>query len=425
MTGIVLFGIFLILTILNVPIAVSLGVSSIITMIIFDIQLSTVSSIFYASTSSFTLLAIPFFVLTGVLMERTGISERLVSFAQKLTGHFTGGLGIVTVVTACFFAAISGSGPASVAALGAILIPAMTRNGYSLGTSSALVATAGGLGIVIPPSIALIVYGVIAEQSISKLFVAGIIPGILMGLSLIVTIVFIAKKDGVQPLPKVPAKEIWRDFLSASGGLLTPVIILGGIYGGFFTPTEAAVVAVFYSLFVGMFIYKKISLKDLPEIIVDACVTTATVMFIIGMASMFAYIISVQGIARDVSEVILSVTSDTVLILLAFNIILLIAGAFIDAASAMYIFLPIMLPILIELDVNLIAFGIVITVNLAIGLVTPPVGINMFVASGISGVSIREISVKVIPFIIASIIVLLLLTYIPALSLWLPNFLDI
>ncbi|WP_144509613.1 TRAP transporter large permease [Bacillus sp. FJAT-22090] len=439
MTAILLFGLFMVLVLLRIPIAVSLAISSIVVLFtgsgLFGLEL--VADIMYTSVAKFTLLAIPFFVLAGVIMEQAGISKRLIDFAQALVGHRKSGIVFVTVLVAIFFAAISGSGPATVAAIGGILIPALVGNGYKKETAGALVASSGAIGIVIPPSIAFIVFAVVAGDqipvSIARLFIAGIIPGILLGLGFVLAAMFVRwrqeKKEG--PLEgfiqqsRATGKERWKAFVNAFWGLMIPVIILGGIYGGFFTPTEAAVVAVFYGLFVGFFVYKELNLKSLFNILVASSVQTATVMFIVSAASVFAYIITTEQIATTLSDAMLGLSDNKIIILLIVNIILLIAGMFIDAISAFYILVPILAPIMILLGVDPTVFGVFMTVNLAIGLFTPPVGLNLYVATGISKTSLGEISRGVLPFVVSSIIILLLITYIPQISTFLPDLMNI
>jgi len=417
-----LFGLFVLLLLLNIPIAVSLGLSTILSLYLYGFPLSMFPSIMYASIGKFTLLAIPFFILAGIIMEYAGISKRLIKLATVMVGHMTGGLAIVAVIVSCFFAAISGSGPATVAALGSILIPAMADAGYDKGMSSALVATAGGIGIVIPPSVAFVVFGVLAEVSIGKLFMAGIIPGLLMGVALIAASFYsIRKNKNLVKTPKSTPREIWAAFKDAFWGLLTPVIILGGIYGGFVTPTEAAGVAVVYGMFVGLFIYKEFSIKELAGILVKSSVSSATVLFIIANASVFAWLLTTGRIASDMAAALMGITDSTVGLLLIMNLIFLVAGCFIDAVSAYYILVPILLPIIKAIGVDPVVFGVFMTVNLAIGLATPPVGIDLYVACNIANIPLKEISRKVLPFIVASLVALLLITYIPQISLFLPN----
>lgn len=421
-----LFTLFFLLLFIGIPIAVSLGLSTIAVLFIYDFPLPMFPVVMYASSGKFTLLAIPFFVLAGIIMEYSGISKRLVQFANVMVGHLHGGLAIVTVIVACFFAAISGSGPATVAAIGTILIPAMTKAGYDKGFAASLLASAGNIGIIIPPSVAFVVFGVLAEVSLGRLFVAGIIPGILVGVSLIiVSLILLRKEKNLVTMEKSSTKDRFLAFKDAFWGILTPVIILGGIYGGIVTPTEAAGIAVVYGLIVGFFIYKEIHLKDLWKLLVEASVSSAIVMFIIANASVFAWLLTTGHICNDISQALLSLTTNKYILLLIINIIFLIAGCFIDAASAYYIFVPIMLPVIKQIGVDPIVFGVFMTTNLAIGMATPPVGLDLFVACNISGVTLSEISRKVVPFIIASIVALLLITYFPIISLWLPNIIGI
>lgn len=419
----ILFGAFFLMVFLNIPIAISLGLTAMIGLYVGGFQFSMFPNVMYASIGKFALLAIPFFVLAGSIMEYAGISQRLVNFARTCVGHRKSGMITVTVIVCCFFAAISGSGPATVAALGTILIPAMVHQGYDRGMSTALLSASGAIGIIIPPSIAFVVYASCTGASVGALFSAGIIPGILVGVSYIIAALVSSRGTEVQMLPKATAKERWTAFKDAFWALLMPVIILGGIYGGIFTPTEAAGVSVIYGLFVGIFIYKEIHAKELYKVFVEAAVSSATIMFIIACAAVYAWIMTTSGVAANLSAAILAITENKIIILVIINIIFLIAGCFLDANSAFYILLPIITPVLAGIGVNMVHAGVFLTVNMAIGLVTPPVGINLYVGCKSGGVSVAEICRKIIPFLIAGIVSLLLITYIEPISMFLPQLL--
>ena len=428
MVSAVLFLSFFIFLILNVPIAICLGLSSVCAILYSGTSLTIVATNMYSGISKFLLLAIPFFVLSGNIMAKAGISKRLIKFVNTCVGHRRGGIAIVCVIVACFFGAISGSGPATVAALGAVLIPAMVEEGgFSAPFSTAMMATSSSIAIVIPPSIAFVVYASITGVSIADMFAGGILPGILMGLALILVIMIEVRRKGIQPTTKKAAwGERFRAFGDAFWGFLMPVIILGGIYGGIFTPTEAAAVSVVYGLFVGMVIYREVKFRDLIDIFVDSAKTTGGIMLIVACASLFSFVCTKFGISQAASELLGSVAHNQFIFLLIVNVIFLIAGCFIDANSAMYIFIPIMLPVCKALGYDLVAFGILATVNLAIGQVTPPVGVNLFVAISIKikkglEVSLQQISRAVVPMIAACVVVLLMVTYIPQISVCLPK----
>ena len=420
--ALILLGSFFILLLCNIPVAASMGLASVIGIVFGDFDLSGLPTLMSSSIAKFTLLAIPFFVLAGVIMDYSGISKRLVNFVNACVGHRKGGLAIVTVVVACFFAAISGSGPATVAALGGVLIPAMVNSGYSKNYASALLASAGGIGMVIPPSIPFVIYGMLAQVSVGGMFMAGIIPGLLMGVAYSIAALYGIRNDKeIVRQEKASAATRWKTFKEAVWGLLMPVIILGGIYGGFFTPTEAAGVAVVYGLIVGIFVYREINLKALWNLMIDSCVTSAVVMFIMGCAGVFTWVLTASGVAADMSSALLSVTDNKYLLLLLFNVIFLIAGCFVDSASGFYILLPIMLPIVTMLDINLYAFGVMITENFAVGQVTPPVGSNLFVACNMAKISMQQICSRLMPFLVAGILAVLIITYFPIISTWLPT----
>ena len=438
----ILFVSFFAMLLIGAPIAMCLGLSSMFAIFYAmnfvpqyrSLTLSVIATNTYTGIAKFLLLAILFFVLSGNIMAKAGISGRLVDFIDSLVGHVRGGMAMTCVIVACFFGAISGSGPATVAALGAVLVPAMIASGFSASFSEALLAASSSIAIVIPPSIAFVVYASIVGCNVGDMFMAGILPGILMGAALCVVVYFEGKRRGVKPAhSRRSVREVWRSFRSAFWGLLMPVIILGGIYGGIFTPTEAAAVSVIYGLIVGLFIYRGITLRDLPGIFVDSAKTSGGILLIVASASLFSYCCTLFGISQASQALLAAVGSNKWVFLLIVNVIFLIAGCFIDANSAMYIFIPIMAPVAQQLGYSLIAFGVLATVNLAIGQVTPPVGVNLFVAMGLKvkeaasgvrektsefvSVTLPQISRAVTPMVCACLVVLVVVTAFPQVSL--------
>ncbi len=420
----VLFGLFALLLAINVPIGISLGISALVIVHLAELPWEMVPINVFSASSKFALLAIPFFIVAGNIMEKADISGKLIEFARTVVGHRRNGISMVCVIVSCFFAAISGSGPATVAALGIIMIPALVNAGYGATFAASLMAAGGAIGVIIPPSVTFIVYGAISGASIGKLFSAGIVPGLMMGLALIVVSMIAMRKRDIKSYPKSSLGEMWQAFLKAFWGLLMPIIILGGIYSGIFTPTEAAAVSAVYGLFVGVFIYKTLKLKDMTDLFVRSASQTGVVMLVIICASLFAWDITVDGIAEDLGEWITGLTHGNPLLFLLFtNIILLAAGCVMDAVSALYIFTPILLPVAMALGIDMTHFGIIMCANLAIGLVTPPVGVNLFTACGIAKLSIKQLMKDIIPILIGLLLVLGLVTYVPTISLMVPNWL--
>ena len=424
--GIVLVGVFFVLLCLRVPVAAAMGLASIVGMLYAGFGISMFTSVFYAAVAKFTLLAIPFFILAGVIMEYAGISRRLINLANACVGHYRGGLAVVTVVVACFFAAISGSGPATVAAIGGVLIPAMKDAGYDKRFATAIVASSGGIGMVIPPSIPFVIYAMLAEQSVGTMFMAGIIPGVLMGVAFAVAALLYLRNDQhVIRQEKAPMVKRWEALKDAFWGLMTPVIILGGIYGGLFPPTEAAGVAVVYGLFVGIVIYREIKLKELIKVFIDASVSSAIIMFIMACAGAFTYILTTSGVAAQLSNALLGITNNELILLLIMMLIFMIAGCFVDSASGFYLLMPILLPVVRNMDIPLYAFGVLATINFAIGQITPPVGSNLFVACNIADVSMKDLVSKLWPFLLAGTFSLLLMVFFPQIITFLPNLLGL
>lgn len=413
MEALTLFGLFFILLFLSVPIGYAIGVVTLITMVKFTTMPTLlIPQNAIAGVDSFPLLAIPFFMLAGNLMSSGGIAKRLVNFFESFIGHITGGLGMVTIVVCMFFAAISGSAVATVSAVGAFMIPEMVEHGYSKSFSAALTAAAGTIGVIIPPSVPFVIYGVVSGSSITQMFTAGFLPGVLMGVALMVVCYLVSKKKGYRGSGKRSSgKEIWKAFKEAFWAILSPVIILGGIYSGKFTPTEAAVVSVVYSFIVGVFVYKELDYKGAYKAFKDAIVVNGATTFMVGLSTAFAALLTMEQIPLMIAKAITSFSSNGIVVLLLINLLLLIVGMFIDNIPATIILTPILLPIIRDLGMSPITFGIMLTMNLAIGFCTPPYGINLFVATAISKVKMEELSKEIMKMIFALIVVLMFVTF--------------
>lgn len=430
MTVALLFISFAVLLFMSVPIAIALGVATTLAALSSGLPLSLIVQRMIASNDSFPLMAIPFFMLAGSIMTHGGVSKRLVAFADSLVGWMTGGLGIVANLAGMFFAAISGSSAATTAAVGSVVFPEMEKRGYEKSFSAAIIAAAGMTGIIIPPSVTMVVYGVIAGVSIGDLFLGGFGPGLLMGTSMCIVVYFVSKKrgytgklttEGADGIEETPRLSIPKAFMSALWGLMMPAIILGGIYGGIFTPTEAAAVAVVYGLFVGFFIYKDLKIEALPKILEEAILSSAMIMFIMDAAGLFSWIITSEQIPIKLATYFISLTSDPIIFLMLVNVLLLIAGMFLNASAAVTILAPILVPIVIMMGIDPVFFGVLMVSNLAIGCITPPVGVDLFVAASVSKVPIEAISKQILVFLAVLIVDLIMLTYIPGIIMWLPN----
>ena len=418
--GLVLLILFIFMLVCRVPIAISLGLSAAIVSWLFDMGIDMLPYNFFAGVAKVPLLAIPFFILAGFIMERAGIAARIVRLVENLVGDMTGGLAIATVAVATFWGAVSGSGPATVAALGLILIPAMVKNGYDKAFAAANVSVTSGLAIVIPPSIAFIVYGGIADASVPALFAAGIVPGLLVAGFLMLTVYLISKKSGYRGLPR--QESTWLVFKDAVWGVMTPVVILGGIYGGIFTPTEAAAVAIFYGLFVGTFIYKAFNSWDkLLHVLFESVKATAVIMFVVTCAGLFAWVASTVGLVERGAAVLLALSDNPWALLFLINVILLAAGMIMDAISIYYVLLPFLLPIVHHFGWDPVWFGVMMTVNLAVGQVTPPVAVNLYVGAQIADLTMEEMTPPVIPLLIATLVALAVIVLFPSLSTFLPT----
>jgi len=412
----ILFAAFVVFLVLGIPIGFVLALSSVAAIFYADYPLTVLSQRFFASLDSFPYMAIPLFMLAGSIMAHGGITRRIIDFALSLVGSIRGALAHVVAVSGVMLGGISGSGVADAAALGSIMVPEMKRRNYDTGFSAALVAASGSIGLIIPPSIALIIYGVTTNTSIGDLFLAGIIPGVAIGLLFLVYSYFVAKKRNYPVESDFSWANVWITFRKAALALLMPVIIIVGIRGGMFTATEGGAIIAVYAFIISMFVYREIKIKDLPKIFFDAALSTAVISLIIGATSLFGWLLTSEQIPQKAANFLLGLTDDRILLLLLINVILLVTGMFIDSGPAILLLTPILAPVAISLDVNMVQFGLIMVINLTIGLLTPPVGTAMYVASNISGVPIPQLTRKLVPFWLIMLFVLLLVTYIPEIT---------
>lgn len=417
-----LLGIFVLLIIMTVPISYALGISAAVWIVVGgQVPLILMPQRMYAGIDSFPLIAIPFFILAGKIMSTGGISDRLIKVASVLVGRFQGGLAYVNVVSSMFFAGITGSATADASSIGSILIPSMIKKGYDKDFTVAVTSTAAVIGILIPPSIPMVLYGIITNTSIGDLFLAGAVPGILVGAVLILTSAIIARKRGYPREEKYSFRQSIAIIADGILPVLTVVIVLGGIILGIFTPTEAAVIAVAYAFVLSFFVYGELKLRDLPKMILETVEMNGMVMLMVATATIFSWIVTSQMIPKAIADFLLASIHNKFLMLLVFNVVLLIAGCILDLTPAMIIFVPVLAPIAFQMGVNPIHFGAMVVVNLGIGLFTPPVGAVLFVSCSIAKINMKEVIKGFIPFFFAMLAVLLVVTYIPAVSLWLPS----
>ena len=418
-----IFVLFLFLLVFGTPIVFSLGIAASFTLLSYDVPMSLVAQRMYGGLDKFTIMAIPFFILTGIIMERGGIAKRIIDFATALVGWITGSLYLVAVVAGTGLAAISGSGSADTAAMSSIMLPQMKKRKYNIDFSAAIMAASGSLGTIIPPSIMMVVLATISNQSVGALFLAGIIPGLMCAAFLLISGYARAKlnKSEAQDTTNFSFIFLVKSFVKAIPALTLPVIIVGGIIGGIFTPTEAASVSVIVGLIISIFIYKEIKFKDLPEIILRAATIASTVMLIIATASIFSWFIASQQIPQKISEFMLGFSESKLLFLINVNLLLILIGMFMESISAILILVPVLMPVAIAFGVDPLHFGLIIILNLSIGMITPPYGITLFVASSIAERSIIDVSKKLILPLTLMFLVLILATYFPQISLYLPS----
>jgi len=418
----IVFALLFFFFVVRMPIAFAMGLSaSLVMFFVYNVPMTVVVQQMFTSNDSFPLLAVPFFMLAGALMESGGISRRLVNFASALVGFIHGGLAQVTIIASMFFAGISGAAAADTAAVGTLMIPEMEKRRYDKGFAAAIQAAAGSIGVIIPPSIPMVIYGVLASTSIGALFLGGIGVGLLVGISLMLLSYFISRRRGYSPDNSFSLSEVWTTFKEALWALGTPVIIVGGIMSGIFTATESAVVAADYSLLVGLFIYRELKLKNLPSIVAKAATTSAIVMFIIANASVFGWILAFEQIPQAITTSFVSITKDPVLLLLIINLLLLVIGTFIETASALIIFVPLLVPLIPHLGIDPVQFGVLIVLNLAIGMLTPPMGICLIVSCSIAGISLEKVSRAVMPFVLVMIVDLMIVSFVPFITTYIPG----
>ncbi|TVP48263.1 MAG: TRAP transporter large permease [Mongoliibacter sp.] len=418
---ILLFIVFVLLLVLGFPIAFALGLSSFFYLLFTDLPLIVIPQKMYAGIDVFVLLAIPGFILAGNLMNASGITGRIIHFCNAFLGHIRGGLGLANVGASMLFGGISGTAIADTASIGAVMIPAMEKEGYDKEFSCAVTATSSTLGPIIPPSLPMIIAATLTGLSVGKLFVAGIVPGLLLGLGLMGVTYMISVKRNYPKKERVSAIKMFKSFYQAFWAIMMTLLILFGIIGGIFTPTEASIVAVVYAILIGLFVYKELKLAMLPKIILESAKTTASLMVLVGFANLFAWIMTVDEIPQMIAAGLLNITENKLLILLMINILLLFVGAFMETIAALLILFPVLLGVAVHVGVDPIQFAMIMVVNLVIGLTTPPVGICLFVASSIGNVSLEKISKAGLPFLLVSLLVLFLVTYIPEISLYLPG----
>jgi C4-dicarboxylate transporter DctM subunit len=424
MSGIVIFALLIALMLTGMPISISLGLTVLIFLFTMtDVPLEAVALKLFTGIEKFEIMAIPFFILAGNFLTHGGVAKRMIRFATAIVGHLHGGLALGGVVACALFAAVSGSSPATVVAIGSILLPAMVKQGYPKKFGVGVIATAGGLGILIPPSIVMVIYAVSTNSSIGRLFIAGIIPGILLaGLLMFVTWV-VAKKRNYPRMKRASLKEVWSSFRDSVWGLFLIVVVIGGIYAGLFTPTEAAAMSAAYAFFVSVFVYKDLTLKQVPKVLLDSANLSAMILYIITNAVLFSFLLTSEQIPQSLAGWINDMGLSPWMFLVVVNILLLIAGNFMEPSSILLITAPILFPVAMKLGIDPIHLGVLMTVNMEIGMITPPVGLNLYVASGISNMGLTEVTKAAAPWILVMLAFLLLITYVPIISLWLPNLL--
>ena len=422
MTGVVIFGLLCALMITGMPISIALGLTVLTFLFTMtQVPLESVALKLFTGIEKFEIMAIPFFILAGNFLTHGGVAKRMIRFATAIVGHWHGGLALGGVLACALFAAVSGSSPATVVAIGSILLPAMVKQGYPMKFGVGVIGTSGALGILIPPSIVMVIYAVSTNSSIGRLFIAGIIPGILLAALLMFVTWIVAKQRNYPRMPRASLKEMLVAFRESFWGLFLIVVVIGGIYAGLFTPTEAAAMSAMYAFFVSVFVYKDLTLKQVPKVLLDSANLSAMILYIITNAVLFSFLLTSEQIPQDLSAWINAMGLSPWMFLVVVNILLLVAGNFMEPSSILLITAPLLFPVAMKLGIDPIHFGIIMTVNMEIGMITPPVGLNLYVASGISGLGLTDTTKACAPWILVMILYLLLITYVPIISTWLPT----
>ncbi len=424
MNSLIIFALLVVLLLTGMPISIALGMSVLAFLYFFSsIPVEIVSQRLFTGLDQFAIMAIPFFILSGTFLTTGGVATRIVRFATTLVGSMHGGLALAAVLSCAFFAALSGSSPATVVAIGSIMIPAMVKQGYPKKFAVGVLATSGGIGILIPPSIVMIIYAVSTNTSVGQLFIAGLVPGVLMAATLMLVTWRVAKKHAYPTLPRASLREIWQAFRDSVWGLFIVVIVIGGIYGGIFTPTEAAAVSAVYAFVVAVFIYGDLKLRDVPRVLRESANMSAMLLYIITNAILFSFLLTSENIPQHLAQWIIEQGLTPWMFLLFVNVLLFFAGDFMEPSSIILILAPIFLPVAIRLGIDPIHLGIIMTINMELGMITPPVGLNLYVASGLARMGLTEVTVAAAPWILVVTAILILVTYVPQIALWLPRLL--
>ncbi|OFZ98284.1 MAG: C4-dicarboxylate ABC transporter permease [Betaproteobacteria bacterium RBG_19FT_COMBO_58_11] len=427
MSGLIIFSVLFLLLLTGTPISIALGMTVLVFLaFVSTLSIDTISIVsqkLFTGLDNFSIMAIPFFVLSGTFLATGGVARRIIHFATTLVGWMHGGLARAAVLSCAFFAAISGSSPATVVAIGSIMLPAMVQGGYTKKFSVGVIATSGGMGILIPPSIVMVIYGVSTSESIGRLFIAGIVPGILMALALLLVTYIVARMKKFPTLPRASLGEMWAAFRASAWGLFLVVIVIGGIYGGLFTPTEAAAVSAVYAFFVAVYVYKELPLKAVPKVLLQAGNMSAMLLYIITNAILFSFLLTTENIPQQLAQWIIELGLSPWMFLLFVNILLFFAGDFMEPSSIILILAPLFLPVAVSLGIDPIHLGIIMVINMELGMITPPVGLNLYVASGLAKMGLTDVTKAAAPWILVVTAVLLLVTYLPQIALWLPNLL--